>query len=60
MSSTILLSFGSAGGGGADDDDDAAASVASHLDGPARERGLSWHGASQHTHFGGKGVRQYD
>lgn len=40
MSSTILLSLGSEGGGGADDDD-AAASVARHLDGPARDRGLT-------------------
>ena len=39
MSSTILLSFGSAGGGGAGVDDDSAA-VARHRDGPANADGL--------------------
>lgn len=48
MSSTILLSLGSDEGGGVDDDD-AAASVASHLDGPARGRGLSEHNTGQHA-----------
>ena len=39
MSSTILLSLGSAGGGGAGVDDDSAA-VARHRDGPANADGL--------------------
>ncbi len=55
MSSTILLSLGSDGGGGVDDDD-AAASVASHRDGPARERGLSKRNASEHLRFAQHGV----
>ena len=40
MSSTILLSFGSAGGGGAGVDEEAAASVARHREGLANARGL--------------------